>query len=427
MGQKIRTLIQGHLTTGTHTYSWDGMNDSGTGVGAGVYIYQLKSSGEVTSKKMLLLDGSANLSTGNTSQPLSSTDVATKPAIISADPDTTTYRVTITGEDIEPFDKGGVTLLNTVPTVDFFVSRIGSGFHLSILHSNDIHAHYVPYDQNGNVVTSPEGESYGGSARIATMSGRLRNQRQNVLFLDTGDQFPSKVLETYNFEGEQLALNLLEYDFITIGNRDFDYGPSFLADFLSGLNIPVVSSNINTENEPLFNEPFDPYRIVEFGDRKVGILGFVTESTPMTSSPGKNILFEDINTSVQTVVNELEEQGVNIIIALGHEFYIYLDEIAASVDGLDIIVGGHQHILLSSTDETALGPYPTIIESLSGEPVLIVQTPGYNKYLGSLNITFDDDGIATYWSGQPYPMDNSVPHDMTIFEQLVEKYEELQN
>jgi len=433
LGQKVKTLINSYQSAGSYAFTWNGLDKRGINAGAGTYIYQLKIGGRAESKKMLLLDGGVLSVAGGSSHLLSNSDFATKPGVTLIDSANKTYRVTITGEGIDPFDKSGVSLLNAGPTVDFFVSRAGSGFHLTILHTNDIHAHFMPYNipdfssYDVNVVTSAEEESYGGSARIAAMSGRLRNQRQNVLFVDAGDQFPFKRITTYNSEAEQLAMNLLGYDIINIGNRDFDFGPSFLVDFINGLNFPVVSANINVMNEPSLNGLFEPYRIVEFGDRKVGILGFVTESTPMTSNPGENVLFEDIVTSVQNTVNELKNQGVNIIIALGHEFYFLLDEIAASVDGLDIIIGGHQHILLSNTDETALGPYPTIIESLSGEPVLIVQTPCYNKYLGSLNITFDDDGIVTYWSGQPYPMDNSVPHDMTIFEQLLEKYEELQN
>ena len=97
-------------------------------------------------------------------------------------------------------------------------------------------------------------------------------------------------------------------------------------------------------------------------------------------------------------------------------------EIASKFDGIDIIVGGHSHSLLSTTDEKASGLYPTIIESPSGESVLIVQAKSFNDYLGCLDVTFDENGVVTDWSGQPYKMDNSVPHDKAMLEVVMDYY-----
>ena len=87
------------------------------------------------------------------------------------------------------------------------------------------------------------------------------------------------------------------------------------------------------------------------------------------------------------------DKGVNKIILLSHIGYADDQTLAAAIDGVDVIVGGHSHTLLSNTDEAASGPYPTVVNSPSGDPVLIVSAEAYGKYLGELDVTFDDAGV----------------------------------
>jgi 5'-nucleotidase len=301
--------------------------------------------------------------------------------------------------------------------VDFVVARIGSGFHLSIVHTSDSHSRILPETGDGNTQIK--------SARIATMSKWLRNQRQNVLMLDAGDQFERSNFNTCVHEANNAIINLLNYDCITIGNWDFSYGASLLADYIIGLNCPVVSCNINVENEPLLRGLFDPYTIIEVGEYKVGIVGLATTDRNMYFGDIENIIFEDITTSAQTAVEELKTQGVNIIIALTHIGYYEDAELAANVDGIDIIVGGHSHILLSNTIESAQGPYPYTQQSPSLDSVLIVQAGCYNNYIGCLDIIFDENGVATYWTGDTCSMDNSIPEDEAVSSVVNNMMEEL--
>jgi len=55
LGQKVRTLVNESKPAGTHTIRWNGLNDGGTKVGSGVYIYFIKAGDFVQSKKMTLL------------------------------------------------------------------------------------------------------------------------------------------------------------------------------------------------------------------------------------------------------------------------------------------------------------------------------------------------------------------------------------
>jgi hypothetical protein len=55
LGQKIRTLKDEVIASGTHRTRWDGCDDSGDPVASGLYFYTLKSNGSVQTKKMLYL------------------------------------------------------------------------------------------------------------------------------------------------------------------------------------------------------------------------------------------------------------------------------------------------------------------------------------------------------------------------------------
>jgi len=57
LGQQIRTLVDGWEDTGMHQVTWDGRDDRGNGVGAGLYLYRLQALGTSISRKMLLIDG----------------------------------------------------------------------------------------------------------------------------------------------------------------------------------------------------------------------------------------------------------------------------------------------------------------------------------------------------------------------------------
>ena len=63
-------------------------------------------------------------------------------------------------------------------------------YTLVILHTNDVHAHYLPFDAYAGACDPEEDEQcWGGSARLGTMVDQIRGEGGNVLLVDAGDQF----------------------------------------------------------------------------------------------------------------------------------------------------------------------------------------------------------------------------------------------
>ncbi|MCF7807297.1 MAG: T9SS type A sorting domain-containing protein [Candidatus Marinimicrobia bacterium] len=54
-GQKVRTLLNGHIPAGFYASSWNGLDDHGMGVASGTYIYLMKTADHTFSKKLVYM------------------------------------------------------------------------------------------------------------------------------------------------------------------------------------------------------------------------------------------------------------------------------------------------------------------------------------------------------------------------------------
>jgi len=268
---------------------------------------------------------------------------------------------------------------------------------LTILHTNDLHAHYDAFQPWGEPVQ-------GGAARLKTAVDGIRDDEDNLLFLDAGDQFQGTLF--FTVAGAAVVadvMNELAYDAMCVGNHEFDSGPAELAAFTDLADFPVLSANVDALADPDLSGKVHPYKIFRFDREPVAVIGLTTEHTATASSPGPDVRFLDVVSTAQRTVDELEASDVDVIIALTHLGYASDLELARRVDGLDVIVGGHSH--------TALDPYPTLTESASGEPVLVVTAHEWGKQLGRLVVRFTDDGLVNSYAGAPILIDGSIAED----------------
>jgi 5'-nucleotidase / UDP-sugar diphosphatase len=258
---------------------------------------------------------------------------------------------------------------------------------------------------------------------------QLRETATNPILVDAGDQFQGSLYYT-QYRGAEAAefMPMLGYQAMAIGNHEFDDGPANLASFIDSVGLPVLSANIDASANPDLAGKILQYTLIDVDGEPVGVIGLTTFTTPFSSSPGDTVAFAEYAPSLEPVIAELEAQGVNKIILLSHIGYADDQALAVAVDGIDVVVGGHSHTLLSNTDEAASGPYPSVVDSPSGAPVLIVQAEAYGKYLGNLEVTFDADGVASTWQGEPILLDASIEENAEVLarvQALAQPLEEL--
>ncbi|KAK2154276.1 hypothetical protein LSH36_272g04061 [Paralvinella palmiformis] len=304
-------------------------------------------------------------------------------------------------------------------------------FNVTLLHTNDVHARVEQTDKHSSNCTESDAAAdlcYAGVARRYTAIKEMQRNHGNVLLLDAGDEFQGTAwFSFYNGLEASHFMNRLGYDAMAIGNHEFDNGPSgLLSPFLENVSFPVLACNVNFTNYPEIRARIQPYITVDLTGGTVGIIGYITPITSILIDPKKNenITFGEIDPCVRECVTELENRGINKIIALGHSGYSYSQEVA-KIPGVDIVIDGHSHTLLYNGDppsnEEVGGPYPTQIAQPDGGVAIVYQAYAYGKYLGMAEVTFDDEGKVKNWSGNPILLDNNWQQDPEILTE-VEKW-----
>ena len=292
-------------------------------------------------------------------------------------------------------------------------------YALTILHTNDFHDRYEPisgFDSTCDAETNAKGECFGGSARLVTALADARARSNNTILVDGGDQFQGTLFYTF-YKGSMTAefMTRLGYDAMTVGNHEFDDGPEVLRGFMDAVQFPVLMSNADVSGEPLLADKIQKSVVIERGGEKLGLIGLTPQDTDELASPGPNVIFTDPVGAVQAEVDRLTEEGVTKIIVLSHSGYAVDQRVAAETTGVDVIVGGHTNTYLSNVAEGAEGPYPTMVGQTA-----IVSAYAYGKFLGELNVVFDDAGVVTSATGEPLIMDVAVAEDADTLARIAE-------
>jgi 5'-nucleotidase / UDP-sugar diphosphatase len=261
---------------------------------------------------------------------------------------------------------------------------------LTILHTNDIHGRHRPFQVTTGSATSQSGDpgqelhtfdragEVGGFAALATAIRRIRQERgeDRVLLVDGGDTFSDDLLGNLT-EGDANIrfMNRLGYQFMALGNHDFDYGVERTRQLQEIANFPLRGANVIDEAT---GEPFlgDPTIVLHAGDLKVGMIALGYHNTHQTSSPKnvKGLQFKDGIEAVKRYLPELRQRS-DVIVILSHQGTAMDRVLARTVKGIDVIIGGHSHdeinaekmndtwIVQAVSDAAILGETQIVIEN----------------------------------------------------------------
>ncbi len=280
-------------------------------------------------------------------------------------------------------------------------------FRLTVIHTNDMHAHYLP--------TRVDGRELGGYARMGTLIEKLRRESVNPILLNGGDTFQGTFLfNTYEGLADLAVMNQLGFQAMAVGNHEFDRGPAALARFAEKASFPLLAANIDVSAEPLLAGKVKDSAILAVAGEKIGVVGALTPDTPSISSPGDNVKFLPLIPSLQKSIDRLKAQGVDKIIIVSHCGIEVEREMPRQLSGVDLVVGGHSHTLLGSI-AGAQGPYPIQAFNKDGHRALIVQAWDWGKVVGRVELSFDEAGRLMSWDKEgPVPVEASLPDHPVI-------------
>ena len=182
----------------------------------------------------------------------------------------------------------------------------------------------------------------GGLARKASYLSNMRSEGKNIFVVDSGDLFFQKGVYSDSTRNEMAAkaglilesFNEMGTTALNVGDDEFMLGISFLLSLKDRANFPFLSSNIQSSE---FNKPlFERYIIKKVGDLNIGFIGVAWDGGNFPKSVN---IMDPVN-SARDILNDIKNE-VDLVVALTNMPFKVEQAFADSVDGIDMIIGGH--------------------------------------------------------------------------------------
>ena len=206
-----------------------------------------------------------------------------------------------------------------------------------ILHSNDVHGQIDGY------------------AYIAGLRNYLKSLGAEVILVDVGDfsQGSVYVISTKGNAAVEM-MNAAEYDVVTLGNHEFDFGYEQLMSNLSKATFQPICCNVTLDETGELILPPSTILTTEAG-LKIGFVGVETPETATKVNPGlissiSFSAFDELYNSTQKAVDGIRNDS-DLVIGLFHlgvdkesmlNYYRSTD-VLAKVTGIDFVLDGHSH------------------------------------------------------------------------------------
>lgn len=276
---------------------------------------------------------------------------------------------------------------------------------VALLHLNDFHSRHEGTQASGAGcrVGAPCG---GGAARLVASFHAARAaavaEGRAVLALDAGDQFLGSLFYTrHRGLAEAAVQRQWGVQAMAPGNHDFNGGPETLAGFLRALGAPLLAANMDVAGEPTLAGLVAPHAVFRLGGARIGVVGLTLENIPQISSPGPHLRFTAAEEAAARSIAAIRAEGPATIVVLSHRGVEADRALAAAVPGIDVIVGGHSHTLVS----------PPLLMDGADRAVRIVQAGALGRWRGRLDLDLATDGRVAAHGGGAQEITDAMPED----------------
>ena len=227
----------------------------------------------------------------------------------------------------------------------------------------------------------------------------IRNTEDHVLLLDSGDVFADR--------GQRLrlktdvilkAMDLMGYNALNLGSREFFFGLDFLKSVSSTISFPFISSNLVYDKSRF---PWIKNHIIKnAGGLRVAILGVMPveafENIPDQESL-KNLKIIPPETALKNLLPEVRKKA-DFVILLSQLGFEATTSLVDKLNGVDLAISyGRKRMGRPDKGET-----------------LVVNTGSQGKSLGSLQITMGENGKIVEHQWKTIKLDESVADDERI-------------
>ena len=286
---------------------------------------------------------------------------------------------------------------------------------LIILHVNDVHCGIndkIGYD--GFVLYRDE----------------LKKKYKYVITVDVGDHIQGGSLASIS-EGSAIIeiMNKVGFDVAILGNHEFDYGIEQLTNLEKNLTSKYICANFVYRKDK--NNIFEPYKIINAGNKKIAFLSVLTPLTfsktylsTIKDSEGNPLYdfltgnnMQDLYDTIQNYINNIrakkEADYIILLTHIGMKIEKYKsEELLSKLYGVDAVLDGHSHQI-----------YNTTSPDKNKKDISISQTGTKLESIGKLILKKDGSIISEIISEVPEPRDktNSIKINRGGKERWVDK------
>lgn len=231
-----------------------------------------------------------------------------------------------------------------------------------------------------------------GYANMAALKGDYQKTHKHVAVVSNGDYVQGGSLGAAS-HGRNIIniMNAVGYDFVTLGNHEFDYGIPRQQELMNDLEATCLCCNLKDLRTN--TQPYKAYQIVDYDGVKIAFVGMCTPYAITSSNPSYfkdekgNYIYsfsiEDFYDVVQNAVNSARAEGAEKVIVLSHlgdedegEGGVNSPSMIENTYGIDVVLDGHSHSLIPCT--------------------LMLNKKGENVMLTSTGTKFENIGVLTY-------------------------------
>ena len=253
---------------------------------------------------------------------------------------------------------------------------------VTVLHTNDFHGRHTAFEVapgDATAQTGDPGRSHvefdragriGGFPALAAAIRARRNAlgARNVLLVHGGDTFSDDLLGNFT-KGEAMIrlMNAVGYQFMALGNHDFDYGFERTRELSQMARFPMRGANITVSatGNPVFG---DPVRFVTVGGVTVGLLALGYHNTHLTGDRD-NVRGLEFGSGIDVagrLVPDLRRRAA-VTVVVSHQGSKVDREMLRKVQGIDLVIGAHSHDLITPPERVGEG---WLVQALSDVAML---------------------------------------------------------
>ena len=286
---------------------------------------------------------------------------------------------------------------------------MGATRRFTILHSNDMHGDFLAEQAAGG------GELIGGLPLLSGYINKVRAEEENVIYVIAGDMVQGSIIDS-DFKGTSTMqiMNYLAPDVVALGNHEVDYGLPHLLFLEKIANFPIVNANLYIK--PFEKRMMRAFHILPKAGFDILFTGILTEKTMdainLDELIGTFVTLEEASAEVGKICDAFKNDDIDLTVLLTHIGFESDKELAAMLRpewGVDMIIGGHSHTILSQPVEV--------------NGVLIAQAGTGTNQIGRFDIVVNDDTNSIIdWQWQLIPIDDHIAEPDLRLAEFIESF-----